>query len=61
MSSISPDIEIHGIEKNAGVKTSFIDQDSKQRIMTFFKVIAELYKLLASSLLLIFVPQKCGE
>ena len=37
------------------------DQDFQQKLGTSISVVAELYKVLVSSLLILFVPQKCGD
>ena len=37
------------------------DQDFQQKLGTSVSVVAELYKVLVSSLLILFVPQKCGD
>jgi hypothetical protein len=37
------------------------NQDVKQKINSFCVVLVEIYKILASSLLILFVPQKCGD
>jgi len=37
------------------------DQDFQQKLGTSISVVAELYKVLVSSLLILFVPQSCGD
>ena len=37
------------------------DQDFQQKLGTSISVVAELYKVLVSSLLILFVPQKCDD
>lgn len=37
------------------------DQDFQQKLGTSISVVAELYKVLVSSLLILFVPQRCGD
>jgi len=42
-------------------KNVFLNQDFKQKIASFSVVVIEIYKVLIASLLILFVPQKCGD
>lgn len=43
------------------ITKKFNNQDVKQKISSFCVVLVEIYKILASSLLILFVPQKCDD
>jgi hypothetical protein len=43
------------------VQEKFQDQDFTQRLSMIFVVLLELYRVLVSSLLIVFVPQKCDD
>lgn len=43
------------------VQTFFADQDNSQKITVVTTVSVELYRVLVSTLLILFVPQKCGD
>ncbi len=38
-----------------------LDNDSKQRLITFFSMVLEFYKVVMGTFLIVFVPQECEE
>ncbi len=50
------------IESTIAINDNFeLNQDNKQRISVIFQFIFELYRVLTSSLLIVFVPQLCVD
>lgn len=49
------------MELSKHVENKLSDQDFKQRMSALIIVLIEIYKVLASSLLILFVPQKCDD
>jgi len=43
------------------LKETINDQDSIQRYNVFLTILIEIYRVVTSSLLILFVPQKCGD
>ena len=43
------------------IKDKMDDQDFNQKVAVSISVILELYRVLVSSFLVLFVPQKCGD
>jgi len=62
-SKVEPNHEIIHIDlsKLADVKEVIADQDFNQRYNVFSSVLLELYRVITCSLLILFIPQKCGE
>ena len=52
--TVKPTILVH-------IKDKMNDQDFNQKVTVCITVILELYRVLVSSFLVLFVPQKCGE
>jgi hypothetical protein len=49
------------MEVSKNIENKLSDQDFKQKTNAFIIVLIEIYKVLAGSLLILFVPQKCDD
>jgi hypothetical protein len=49
------------MEVSKNIENKISDQDFKQKANAFVIVLIEIYKVLCSSLLILFVPQKCDD
>jgi hypothetical protein len=49
------------MEVSKNIENKLSDQDFKQKTNAFIIVLIEIYKVLAASLLILFVPQKCDD
>lgn len=48
-------------ELNKNVKSALSEQDVQQKIAVYTSFVFELYRVLMGSMLIMFVPQKCGD
>ena len=61
ISLVDNDVELENDNETLETEEEMINEDKKQQMKVLSLFVVEFYKILTGCLLLIFVPQKCGD